>query len=50
MQESYDDGDNTAVSEPGRFDVDKATGTAAIAIGIGWYEARANSPILIEIP
>ena len=42
----YHDSDNNAVSEPGRFDVETACGTAAIDIGIGrlqnieWYEAR----------
>ena len=29
------DGDNNVVSEPGRFDVETACGTAAIDIGIG---------------
>ena len=53
--DAYDDSENTAVSEPGRFDVDTASGTAAITIGIShslqnyveWYEARANSIMLI---
>ena len=42
----HHDSDNNVVSEPGRFDVETACGTAAIDIGIGrlqnieWYEAR----------
>ena len=42
----YHDSDNNVVSEPGRFDVETACGTAAIDIGIGrlqnikWYEVR----------
>ena len=31
----YHDSDNTVVSEPGRFGVEAACGTAAIDIGIG---------------
>ena len=31
----YHDSDNTVVSEPGRFGVETACGTAAIDIGIG---------------
>ena len=42
----HHDSDNNVISEPGRFDVETACGTAAIDIGIGrlqnieWYEAR----------
>ena len=52
--EAYDDSDNTVVSEPGRFDVDAASGTAAITIGIShslqnYCGVHRNRPLPISI-